>query len=95
MATIKAKRERMLNARLQGVPLAAGTPASAQTNFRPASAQTDGTKWIECETYTGPDRRRGADRRVGPRDRRASIALITFKNRRFGGKRRKSERRQA
>lgn len=50
---------------------------------------------IDVPSYRGPDRRVHADRRVGPTDRRASVALV-YKNNRFGGRdRRKSVRRAA
>ena len=52
-----------------------------------------GRKWIVSETYVGPDRRGGRDRRKGPQDRRNEVEMV-FKNRRFGGRdRRKSLRR--
>jgi hypothetical protein len=54
-----------------------------------AQCLATGTKWVETEDYSGPDRRSGADRRTGPADRRQSLEVIMFKNRRFGPSRRK------
>lgn len=49
---------------------------------------------ISVATYQGPDRRVQPDRRSGMPDRRQSVEIIFFKNRRFGGDRRKTVRRE-
>lgn len=83
---IKQRRERQANRLAQGLPADDGDAESA-----PSRTMKPG--WIQTDTYTGPDRRKRGDRRAGPRDRRVSMELITFKNRRFGGQRRKLRRR--
>lgn len=57
-----------------------------------SGAVEDSGATIETPTYHGPDRRSAKDRRSGV-DRRQRLELITFKNRRFGGKRRQAGRR--
>lgn len=51
--------------------------------------------WVKTPTYTGPDRRKLPDRRVAKTDRRRCVQTITFKNRRYGGGRRRWIRRQS
>jgi hypothetical protein len=58
-----------------------------------AQALATGKRWVETDSYVGPERRSGTDRRTGPKDRRQSCELIMFKNRRFGAPRRKKGRR--
>jgi hypothetical protein len=96
LAKIKQKRDRMRMAQLQGVPLNDSAPAVERVLVSEATAENMSPVdpiWIQTPTYSGPERRKGADRRVGHGDRRITLELITFKNRRFGGKRRKGPRR--
>lgn len=49
---------------------------------------------VDVPTYHGPERRMTPDRRSGTPDRRQRVEIIFFKNRRFGGDRRKTVRRE-
>ncbi len=61
----------------------------------PDPVPPQGRKWVETDTYSGPDRRCVEDRRHGTGDRRARVDII-YKNHRFGGRdRRKAVRRAA
>lgn len=73
-------------------PLAASAPVLSEQS---ASADPSTSKVIQTATYTGPDRRTGKDRRSGRDDRRDRSAVIFFKNRRYGGDRRRSPGRRA
>lgn len=61
-----------------------------QNEGQPLPAQ-DKPKTINVPGYSGPDRRSGTDRRKG--DERRSRLDIVFKNKRYGGDRRKTARR--
>lgn len=97
---IRNKRERSRMMQLQGRMLGASSSATMERRLvvesqmpAPPPSPYD-ANWIQTPTYSGPDRRANAERRTGPRDRRVSMELITFKNRRFGAPRRKERRRQ-
>ncbi len=54
----------------------------------------DAGEWVTTPDYSGPERRLGVERRLGPSDRRHQLETI-FKNQRYGGRdRRKTIRRK-
>jgi hypothetical protein len=85
---VKNKRRQQADALARRTGVAA--PEELEEDEAPANLPPG---QIRTPTYSGPDRRKRADRRVGTRDRRVTMELITFKNRRFGGQRRKARRR--
>jgi hypothetical protein len=78
--------------KLQPSGLAQAAPAQNAAPAAPTQQQGSG-KLIDTPTYKGPDRRIGGERRKNAADRRQSTEVV-FKNRRFGGDRRKMIRRE-
>jgi hypothetical protein len=86
---------------LQAGPPPQGTPLrrksdevwQQQQQPAPAPAVPPGTKMVDSKLYNGPERRNGVERRVTQRERRQDLQVV-FKNRRYGGDRRKTVRRR-
>ncbi|MGI8905756.1 MAG: hypothetical protein ACR2IE_04610 [Candidatus Sumerlaeaceae bacterium] len=81
---VRANRARMHMAHSADIPRSYDRRTRDPSDNRPR---------IEVPTYSGPDRRALSERRIAAQDRRQLIEMITFKNRRFGGRRRKGPRR--
>lgn len=100
-ADLASVTERRL--RMQQAILTSESGSDINTNVREASGASAEAEYvdmpdqvlheIDTPTYAGPNRRVRDDRRTRAADRRVDCQIIMFKNRRFGGRRRKIKRR--